>query len=190
MGLEGAMWVRVRQNRKKEIVHWRDPTRKRSRRYEDPTATIVVKRLVDRDGSARGLDETVVGGALTADGGVLAGVLDGDTDQDGDLLAVKADGAVEDLVESETETGKGVLGLLALLLLEWKSNGEKRGRMSQKAVKAKRSRAVSRRRGGNLRPGNSTERYQWSTVRYRWSRKRWGEPKRRRRGWQQRRRWS
>ena len=73
--------------------------------------------LVDADGSARGLDETVVGGALTADGGVLAGVLDGDTDQDGDLLAVKADGAVEDLVESETETGKGVLGLLALLLL-------------------------------------------------------------------------
>ncbi|GAC92862.1 hypothetical protein PHSY_000419 [Pseudozyma hubeiensis SY62] len=76
--------------------------------------------LVDRDGSARGLDETVVGRALAADGGVLAGVLDsdGDTeDTDGDLLAVKTDGTVKNLVEGETETGKGVLGLLALLLL-------------------------------------------------------------------------
>jgi len=44
--------------------------------------------------------------------------LNGDTDQEGDLLAVEADSAVEDLVESETEAGKGILGLLALLLLE------------------------------------------------------------------------
>lgn len=76
--------------------------------------------LVDRDGSARGLNETVVGRALAADGGVLAGVLnsDGDTeDTDGDLLAVETDGTVKDLVEGEAETGKGVLSLLALLLL-------------------------------------------------------------------------
>lgn len=76
--------------------------------------------LVDGDGSARGLDETVVGATLTADSRVLADVLDGDgntEDADGDLLAVEADSAVEDLVEGKAETGKGVLGLLALLLL-------------------------------------------------------------------------
>ena len=88
--------------------------------------------LVDGDGSARGLDETVVGRALTADGGVLADVLDGDTDQDRDLLAVKADSTVKDLVESETETGKGILSLVALLLLVSKSL--KRRRMCQIAA--------------------------------------------------------
>lgn len=79
-----------------------------------------MSRLVDRDGCARGLDKAVVSGALAADGGVLAGVLDSDggtEDTDGDLLAVEADSTVEELVEGEAETGKGILSGLALLLL-------------------------------------------------------------------------
>lgn len=76
--------------------------------------------LVDREGGARGLDQTVVGGALAADGGVLAGVLDSDgttEDTDRDLLAVKTDSTVKNLVEGKAETGKGVRSILALLLL-------------------------------------------------------------------------
>lgn len=83
-------------------------------------STIVFNALVDRDGSARGLDETVVGATLAAYCSVLAGVLDSDSDAedaDRDLLAVEADSAVENLVEGKAETGERVLGLLALLLL-------------------------------------------------------------------------
>ena len=85
-----------------------------------PSGPCDTRCLVDGDGSARGLDETVVGRALTADSSVLADVLNRDwhgENADGDLLAVKADSAVEDLVEGETETGEGVLSLLARLLL-------------------------------------------------------------------------
>ena len=79
--------------------------------------------LVDGEGSARGLDEAVVGGTLTADSGVLAGVLHSGSnteDTDGDLLAVKTDGALKEVVEGKAETSEGVLGVLAGVLFGYK----------------------------------------------------------------------
>ena len=90
------------------------------------------KSLVDREGSAAGLEETVVGGARAADSGVLAGVLDtdGDTsDTNGDLLAVKTDEALSEVVEGDTEAGKGVLGLVGLVL----KSDEKRRELGARA---------------------------------------------------------
>lgn len=104
--------------------------------------------LVDRDGGARGLDEAVVGGALAADGGVLAGVLDGDTDEEGDLLAVEADDTVNSLVEGQAEAGKGVLGGGALLDLRT-ALGDTGGALAVAVVLASREGRGDGGEGGN-----------------------------------------
>lgn len=98
-------WVASRQSSSKKKSRLRSPS---------------YQRLVDGDGSARSLHQSIVGRSLATNSRVLASVLEGNSaadNTDGDLLAVEADSTVKDLVESEAETGKGVLGLLALLLL-------------------------------------------------------------------------